>query len=494
MTIVETTTGKVQGAVKDGIHVFKGIPYAAAPVGELRFRAPQPVTPWEGVREATAFGPVAPQTVSGVEQLMGATTPVMDEDCLFLNVFTPACDDGKRPVMVWIHGGAFIMGSGSTPWYDGRPFARQDVVMVSINYRLGALGFLHVDGQGNNGILDQVAALEWVRDNVAAFGGDPGNVTAFGESAGAMSVGTLLGLPAAKGLFVKAIPQSGAAHHGKPADEADDVAREFLAEVGVEPGPDALDRLRALPAEKLLEAQSEVVMRRLPGGLPFTPVVDGVVLPEAPIEAIGKGQAAGVSVLVGTTRDEWKLFALLDPSVTQLDDDGLAKRVGNLIADPDRAGAVVESYRSRRPDATIPDLAVDMGTDEIFRMPAVRLAERQSALGNDVYMYRFDFATPAWGGQLGACHALEIPFVFACLGAPAVEMFVGPVTDELRGLSRRMHDAWVNFARTGRPSAEGLPEWPRYDAERRATMLFDIESTVADDPAAEDREAWAGLL
>src|SRR5438132_925558 len=422
MTIVETTTGSVQGRVKDGICDFRGIPYAAPPVGELRFRPPQPVEPWTGVRDATRFGPMAPQNMGAMEQMFGAPPQPMDEDCLTLNVWTPACDDGKRPVMVWIHGGAFLFGTGATPWYDGRSFARDDVVLVTINYRLGAFGFLHVDGQGNNGILDQVAALEWVRDNIAAFGGDPGNVTAFGESAGAMSVGTLLGLPAAKGLFVKAIPQSGAAHHGKPADQADDVAREFLAEVGVEPGADALERLRAVPVENLLAAQANVVMRRLPGGLPFTPVVDGVVLPEAPIDAIGKGQAAGVTVLIGTTREEWKLFALLDPSVARLDDAGLARRVANLIADPDRASAVVESYRSRRPGAGIPDLAVDLGTDEVFRMPAVRLAERQSGLGNDVYMYRFDFATPAWGGQLGACHALEIPFVFACLGAPAVEM------------------------------------------------------------------------
>src|SRR5205807_1433023 len=225
--------------------------------------------------------------------LFAAPAREMSEDCLSLNVWTPACDDAKRPVMVWIHGGAFLFGTGSTPWYDGRSFARDDVVLVTINYRLGAFGFLYLDGLANNGILDQVAALEWVRDNIAAFGGDPGNVTAFGESAGAMSVGTLLGMPAAKGLFVKAIPESGAAHHAKTVEEATRVTTEFLAALGLEPGADALERLRAVPVENLLAAQANVVMRRLPGGLPFTPVVDGVVLPEAPIDAIGKGQAAG---------------------------------------------------------------------------------------------------------------------------------------------------------------------------------------------------------
>jgi len=181
MTTVETTTGAVQGRVTDGILDFRGIPYAAPPVGDLRFRPPQPRQPWSGVLDATRFGPVAPQNQGAMEAMFGAPPLAMDEDCLTLNIWTPACDDCKRPVMVWIHGGAFLFGTGATPWYDGRSFARDDVVLVTINYRLGAFGFLHIDGQGNNGILDQVAALEWVRDNIAAFGGDPGNVTAFGE-------------------------------------------------------------------------------------------------------------------------------------------------------------------------------------------------------------------------------------------------------------------------------------------------------------------------
>src|SRR2546430_3183207 len=261
MTTVETTTGAVQGRVKDGILDFRGIPYAAPPVGDLRFRPPQPVQPWSGVLDATHFGPMAPQNQGAMERMFGAPPRPMDEDCLTLNVWTPACDDGKRPVMVWIHGGDFLYGTGATPWYDGRSFARDDVVLVTINYRLGAFGFLHVDGQGNNGILDQVSALEWVRDNIAAFGGDPGNVTAFGESAGAMSVGTLLGLPAAKGLFVKAIPESGAAHSPRTAEQAEHLARIFLAELGIDTGPNAGERLRDGPVERLLEVQSKVVAR-----------------------------------------------------------------------------------------------------------------------------------------------------------------------------------------------------------------------------------------
>jgi para-nitrobenzyl esterase len=486
MTIVETATGKVQGLVKDGVQVFKGIPYAAPPVDDLRFRPPQPAPRWDGVRECTSFGPIALQNPSPLETMFGAAPPAMDEDCLSLNVWTPATDDGKRPVMVWIHGGAFITGSGGTPWYDGRSFARDGVVLVTINYRLGAFGFLHVDGQGNNGMLDQVAALEWVRDNIAAFGGDPDDVTAFGESAGAMSVGTLLGLPAAKGLFVKAIAQSGAGHNAKTAAQAEKIAEEVLGELDVEPGDGALDRLRQVPVTKLLEAQATVVVRHFSGGLPFTPVVDGVVLPERPIDAIGGGSAAGVRVLIGTTREEWKLFSMLDPTVGQLDEAALVKRVG--------APGAVESYRARRPDAGIAELWSALQTDQVFRIPAVRLAERQSALGNDVYMYRFDYGTPAWGGALGACHALEIPFVFESLEAPGANMFVGPVTDELRTLSRRMHESWTSFARSGRPAADGLPEWPRYTTEQRATMLFDVQPSVAEDPDGEDREVWADLV
>jgi para-nitrobenzyl esterase len=494
MTIVETTTGSVQGRVKDGMSDFRGIPYAAPPVGGLRFRPPQPAEPWTDVRDATRFGPMAPQNQGTMERMFGAPPQAVDEDCLTLNIWTPACDDAKRPVMVWIHGGAFLYGTGATPWYDGRTFARSDVVLVTINYRLGAFGFLHVDGQGNNGILDQVAALEWVRDNIAAFGGDPGNVTVFGESAGAMSVGALLGLPAAKGLFVKAIPESGAAHGVRTPEQAGRIVDELLDELGVESGPSAADRLRELPMQALLDAQSKVVEHELSGGLAFTPVVDGVVLPEPPIDAIGKGQAAGVRVLVGTTRDEWRLFTMLDPGIAMLDDAGAAGRIAGMVRDPSRAADVVAHYRASRPDVGISDLWSALGTDVVFRIPAVRLAEKQSALGNDVYMYRFDFETPVFGGVLGACHALEIPFVFDSLGRGGTEMFVGEVDDRMRTLARRMHDSWVAFARTGRPEADDLPEWPRYTEQRRATMLFGLEQSVVDDPGGDDREVWAGLL
>jgi para-nitrobenzyl esterase len=222
--------------------------------------------------------------------------------------------------------------------------------------------------------------------------------------------------------------------------------------------------------------------------------VDGVVLPESPIDAIGKGQAAGVAVIVGTTRDEMRLFSLLDPGLNALDEDRLTARLGAMLHDKNAARALIADYRSRRPDASVTDLWTELQTDQVFRIPAVRLAERQSALGNDVYMYRFDYATPAFGGQLGACHALEIPFVFKSLDSGASHLFVGDITADLRGLAERMHAAWVAFARTGRPVAAHLPEWPRYTEAHRSTMLFDLAPSVVDDPAGEDRQAWAGRL
>lgn len=502
MSAVETATGTVEGRTKDGVTQYRGIPYAAAPVGDLRFRPPQPAPAWTGTRDATRFGAQAPQAAGQMEQMLGGQMPVTSEDCLFLNVYTPAADDGRRPVLVWIHGGAFLTGSGSTPWYNGHSFAKtHDVVVVTINYRLGALGFLHLDeiggeefaGSGNLGILDQVAALEWVRDNIAAFGGNPDNVTAFGESAGAMSVGTLLGTPAAKGLFTKAIPQSGAAHQGKSADAATETARALLAELGLDATPAGVARLRDLPVDAILEAQNTIVMRNVSANLAFTPVVDGIVLPEPPIDAIGGGSAAGVRVLIGTNAEEMKLFAMMDTRFAAADEATLLDRVGKELGDAGKGASLVTAYRATRPDATAADVWSDIQSDYIFRIPAIRLAERQSARQNAVFSYLFTWKSPAFGGALGSCHALEIPFVWNTIDLGLSHLFCGEPDDVSRHLAATMHEAWATFARTGTPSAASLPTWPQYDEQRRATMIFDAECKVEDDPGGSDREAWAGL-
>jgi para-nitrobenzyl esterase len=499
---VETSGGRVEGTLKRGVQQFRGIPYAAPPVGDLRFRPPQPVEPWAGVLDATRFGPQALQAPSQLETLFGGTPPPSSEDCLTLNIYTPATDGARRPVMVWIHGGAFLTGSGSTPWYNGTSFAAEhDIVVVTVNYRLGAFGFLHLDdvggepfgGSGNVGVLDQVAALDWVRENIEGFGGDPTNVTAFGESAGAMSVGTLMGMPVAKGLFAKAIPQSGAAHNARPRDDADAIARDLLAALGLDATPAGAAQLRALPAEAVLEAQNAVVAKHQPSGLAFTPVVDGIVLPEAPIDAIGAGSAGGVRVLIGTNADEMKLFSALDAASGDLDEARLITRVAAAVGDAGKAAELVTAYRQQRGDTTPGELWADLQGDFIFRIPAIRLAEHQAARDNAVFAYLFTWPSPQFGGALGACHALEIPFAWNTLDTGMSQLFTGPVDDDMRALATNMHTAWATFARTGTPAAPGLPQWPAYDVDRRATMILDVRPRVEDDPGGGDREAWAGL-
>lgn len=323
-TIVSTQSGRIEGAEHRGVEAFKGVPYARPPVGPLRFQAPEPMKRWRGTRSATAYGPAAPQVgpVNRViRSVIGATGSKQSQDCLYLNVWTPACDGKRRPVMVWIHGGAFILGSGSTPVYAGWRLAqRGDVVVVTINYRLGVLGFLNwnslVAGDGrppaNLGIRDQVAALEWVHDNIEGFGGDPENVTVFGESAGAMSAATLLAVPRAKGLFHRAILQSGAAHNVSSSDLAARVGEQFIETLEISGDPQK--QLTELSVTELMRSQARISARvgLEDGIMAWQPCVDGDLIPEQPIPAIGHGTGADVPILIGTNRDEFKLFMVSD--------------------------------------------------------------------------------------------------------------------------------------------------------------------------------------
>jgi para-nitrobenzyl esterase len=501
--IVDTTTGKVQGLEKRGVQQFRGIPYARAE----RFRAPEPLEPWAGVRDGTEFGLIAPQNPSPTEALLGAQDRPSGEDCLVLNVFTPAADDAARPVMVWVHGGAFVAGSGNVPWYDGSNLARTgDVVVVSINYRLGALGFLHLGhldgtlaGSGANGIRDQVAALRWVRDNIAGFGGDPGRVTIFGESAGGMSVGTLLGTPGAAGLFHGAIAQSGAGHHNHRPDVAEWVTERFLAALGL--SPTSVDGALAAPVEDVLRAQSAVEQQvqtdhareggPAVGALTFQPVADGAVLPAPAIEGVRAGSAAGVPLIAGTTADEWNMFHLRVRMAGALSEDQVRRRLGRLVGE-DRVGDVLDVYRRARPDADPDGLLCAAMTDHVFRIPAIRLAEAQLAHTAQVSMYRFDLPSTAMDGALGACHAIEIPFVFDNLDRGGVDMLLGGLDDGSHALAAAASRAWLAFARTSSPAHDGVA-WPAYDAHRRATCLLDRTTAVVDDPEAEIRELWDEL-
>jgi len=505
-TIVETCSGKLEGRETGGVQVFRGIPYVRPPVGALRFRAPEPVEPWSGVRSAADFAPSAPQQPMMLP-LPGMDVGAMDEDCLYLNVYTPAADGAARPVMVWIHGGGFAIGSGSQPVYDGCPLARRgDVVVVTINYRIGPLGFLYLADlcpelggtTGNAGIRDQVAALEWVQENIAAFGGDPGNVTIFGESAGGMSVGTLLGMPSARGLFTRGIAQSGASHNVHTRETATKVAAHFLEELGIAPA-DAATTLRGLPPDKLLETQQQTVLKlgTSVGLLAFQPLVDGDSLPEPPLDTVAAGQAADVTLMTGTTRDEWNLFGMMDPRAGSLDEARLVKRLSARLPEAEVPG-LVEAYRRAR-EGHAPsgpkELYFAIQTDRIFRIPAIRLAEAQQPHQPHTYLYRFDWETPAFGGALGACHAVDLAFVFGLLDKPGAQLFTGG-GPEAQLLSERVMDAWAAFAHHGDPSHPGLPggRWDAYDAERRVTMLLGRECALEFDPDAAQRRAWDGLL
>ena len=454
--IVETTNGKLEGRARAGVLVWRGIPYAAPPV---RYRPPEPAQPWTGVRDATQFGPVAIQSRDPRTALLSGVSdkiPQSETECLTLNVMSPSVA-GKRPVIVWIHGGAFVMGSGSTPLYDGTSFAvNHDLVVVTINYRLGLLGFLCVGEAGNVALLDQAMALAWVRDNIAAFGGDPAQVTVMGESAGAMSVALLLAMPAARGLFQRAILQSGAIAMSPPTRaDAEEAARQVIAEMPLD-----------APVERVIARQEQLIRDK--GLAAVAPYVDGHTIPRSPLALIDEGSAPGVPVLIGTNRDEWKLFAMF-----------LGEASVNVVKEPLRA----------RPGPALDEVVAMSGGDWVrvigdvaFRIPAIRLAQAQLRHGA-AYMYRFDYASPAFGGQLGAAHALELPFVWNQLAAPVAQVLLGD-TSAMAPLADRMHGAWAAFARGGEPG------WPRYDEQRRATMLFDRESRVVDDPDGEVRAWW----
>ncbi|WP_026696108.1 carboxylesterase/lipase family protein [Peribacillus kribbensis] len=486
MTIVRTSYGRVKGEHLDEVLVWRGIPYAKPPVGPLRFRSPEPPDSWEGIRDASSFSPAAPQSKRDIMEFLGNDLSNMNEDCLYLNVWSPGADDKKRPVMVWIHGGAFVSGSGSSSWYDGASFSSLgDVVVVTINYRLGILGFLHLAefggkeyaSSGNCGILDQVAALQWVQDNIAEFGGDPENVTIFGESAGAMSIGVLLGFPAAKGLFHKAILQSGAAANVHSSEKAAKIAKHLLSALQVEPAN--LSVLDKLPVEQLVEVSNLVPAMSL------GPVVDGVSLPKHPEEAIAEGSARDISILIGTNKDEWQIFSVFDPQWKNADEKMTAVFFEKAFG-PQAPLIAIQFMEDRPLDQ---DLFNKLLTMKIFTYPARQLAELQVKQGASVWMYRFDWETPVLGGALKATHALEIPFVWNTLDKANTENFTGS-SPERQLLANQMHQAWISFAREGKPNTGALPDWPRYDADNRSTIIFNVTSQMVEDPDRMDRIKW----
>jgi para-nitrobenzyl esterase len=425
----------------------------------------------------------------------------MDEDCLSLNVWTPALDNRRRPVLVWFHGGAWLTGAGSV--YDGAGLTRRgDVVVVTVNYRLGLFGWLRgidvcgesLPSTGNNGLYDQLAALEWVRDEIAAFGGDPANVTVFGQSAGAISIVAMMTMPRARGLFHKAILQSGRAWFQTSA-AANDVMRTLLADLSL--GPEAAGQLQKLPAALLLDAQTSITRSR---GQVFRPVADGSELPTDAFAEIEAGSAAGIPLLLGTNLEDRKFHRRLDPTVDGLTDDALLARLGDArrnteIADDARfdPADAVETYRTARvargEATTAEELWFAMFSDRISRVPSMRLAELHARHTPSTYAYLFTWRSPAWDGRLGAGHCVELPFVFGQYDIPDARGFVTP-SEEVERLSHQMQDAWVAFARTGDPRTAALPDWKPYTAAHRSTMLFDTACRAVDAPYETERRFW----
>jgi para-nitrobenzyl esterase len=493
--VIKTQQGEIRGSAIDGINSFKGIPYAAPPFGANRLCPPQPVAAWSGVRDALNFGATVPQPTapSSLDDLL-PNPYIPGEDCLNLNIWSPALGSIGHPVMVWIHGGLFEFGTGAA--YDGSRFARDGIVCVTINYRVGAEGFLNLgDGTANLGLLDQIAALEWVRENIAAFGGDPDRVTIFGESAGAMSVATLLTMPRAAGLFRRAIAQSGAAHHTISAATARRVGRHLAKKLGVAATREAI---AAVPVDRLIQAQAaldaDLVAHPDPdywgsdvvsAMLLWQPAIDGDVIPAPPLDLIAAGAGAGIEIMVGTNTDEHRAMLVPGGAIDRVTPDALASAIAAY-------GLPIEetlfAYRALYPGACSGDLLAAIQTDWYWRIPAIRLADAHAQSGAATYMYEFAWRSPEFDGRFGACHGMEIAFVFDTLDKrfkPFMEPILG--TNPPQPLADKMHAAWVAFATNGNCG------WPQYDRDRRATMRFDLTSTVVDDPRSAERMLWAGV-
>jgi para-nitrobenzyl esterase len=498
---VSTTAGRVRGLLTENkVQAFKGVPYGATTAGARRFLPPLKPQSWTGVRDAFELGhrsPLVDSVLVKEWETLNRREP-MGEDCLNLNIWTPGVGaGGKRPVMVWLHGGGYAAGSPGMVPYDGANLARKhDVVVVGITHRLNAFGFLYLAELGgekyaeasNAGMRDIIAGLEWVRDNIASFGGDPGRVTIFGQSGGAGKVSTLLGMPAARGLFHRAVAQSGAAVTSMPAPTATQNAEAFMARLGLQ--GHQVDELQQLPMEQLIGALGS---RGGAGGFAASPVVDGRSLPHNVFNPTASALSADIPLLIGSTETEvtWSVNTDYTPPA---DEAALRDRVKRTLrTDAAQADQIVTVYKKGRPKASLLDLALIIETDASqFRSGTDTEAERKAALGKAaVYMYRFQWYSPVSGGRLRAMHCMDIPFVFENVDLSASVVGDGP---DRHALADRMSGAWVAFARTGNPNHKGLPKWEPFTADTRATMIFNKECRAVNDPYQDERLAVAAAL
>jgi para-nitrobenzyl esterase len=516
---VETASGRVAGRWDDDLAVFLGVPFAAAPTGERRFAAPRPHQGWTGVRQCVDVAASAPQGPSRIELIMGKVRFGEAEDCLTLNIWTPSTGGERLPVLVWIHGGGYSSGSGAWPWYAGDRLSRNGrIVVVTINYRLGALGYMYVPemagqdaGAANRGILDQIAAVRWVRENIAAFGGDPTNITVAGQSGGGAAVACMMSIPSAKPLFKRGILQSAALLPPFPVDEATRIGRRFREAIGAK----TLDDLRAQPVDAILQAQAVIAAEEIRFAdftPPFQPVLDGEVLKLSFVEALMSGAGAGIDVIVGVNRAEMKIRP---PRVRQLPRvlahavrnriklsrppaklfgskqttrEQVVARFAHLVG-PERASSVVDGYVRSMPAARMDGVLREMLADE-YDYRALRVAEDQARLGCSAWFYSFDFCPR--GSPFGSCHTLELPFVFDNPERWQGALMLGRTSaGEVHARGRAMHDAWTAFVATGSPNVSGGAEWPAYEPHRRAVMHFgDERPTVVEEPLTEGLRMW----
>jgi para-nitrobenzyl esterase len=498
--VVETHSGKIRGAFANKVYTFKGVPYGASTAGANRWQPPQKVQPWTGVKDTLELGLRSPQVPSFIvpEWAVLDRTEPTGEDCLCLNGWTPALDGKKRPVMFWLHGGGFAGGSDGFTAYDGTELARKhDVVVVGINHRLNVVGFLYLADLGNSqfanasnaGMLDAVAALEWTRDNIANFGGDPGNVTIFGQSGGGRKVSTLLGMPAAKGLFHRAIVQSGSQLNGLTREAATKNAEALLQRLGLDKSK--VEQLQQIPMRKILQAmQGGNGPRQAGGGINFAPVVDGKSLPADMFVPTASLLSADVPTMIGCTETEstWNTSQQYDP----LTDADLRERVAETLrTSEDEAARVIAVYKKNQPSQSNLDIFLILASDASTRTAAITQGERKSVHKAPTYMYLFNWRSPVRDGRLRSMHTMDIPFVYD--NVDVAKSVLGANPDRYK-LADQMSAAWVAFARTGNPNHKGIPNWAPYNTQARATMIWNTpESKVVNDPSKEELAALASV-
>lgn len=491
--VVQTTEGKLEGQASKGVISFLGIHYGADTSGANRFLPPQAPSAWVGVRKADHMGNRCPQPTVKMPPEMATVLSFSDlpmsEDCLVLNVWSPNVGDGKkRPVMVWLHGGGFFLGSGGDAYYEGSNLSRkQDVVVVTLNHRLNAFGYLQLGAEAGEkfadsnmvGMLDIVQALRWVKANIAQFGGDPDNVTIFGQSGGGSKVSTLTAMPVAKGLFQKAIIESGAATRLATVEDAMATRDKLLSILGIK--PDEVLKLQSVPMDELILAGGKA------GLLAFSPAVDGKILPTHPFDPVASPVSATIPLMVGTTKDEATNVVLSDPTWPTMDEADLVKRASAMVG-PDRAAKAIELYRSKAPQDKPMHLFTSMMTDQVFTHSSILLAERRVAQGKaPVFMYKVNWETPVLGGKLRSPHAVELPFVFDNVDVSTGLVGAGPEQQQMADL---MSSAFAAFARTGNPDVADHPHWPAYTLAKRETFIFDLPAHVESDPNRDFRIFW----